>query len=238
MCAALELRKRGHEVTLYEASDALGGQLKHADYVSFKWPIARYKNYLITQLYKQGVRVLLHTKATPKMIAAAGYDAVIFAAGAVPKFPPVSVRDGANIWLPTDVYGHESELGPNVVVVGGSSTGVETGMHLAEKGHAVTVLTRSAMLAEDSNVVHYYDVMEEFWSKLEALQLDPSRRKPLRSMPMACIISTMTEMHSLSKQIVLSCAAAWNPHRRRPFPSTDVPNGLRSSVTVPAPEIL
>lgn len=167
MCAALELRKRGHEVTLYEASDALGGQLKHADYVSFKWPIARYKNYLITQLYKQGVRVLLHTKATPKMITAAGYDAVIFAAGAVPKLPPVSVRDGANIWLPTDVYGHESELGPNVVVVGGSSTGVETGMHLAEKGHAVTVLTRSAMLAEDSNVVHYYDVMEEFWSKLE-----------------------------------------------------------------------
>lgn len=173
MQAAIELRKRNHNVVLFEKSTELGGQLKHADVVSFKWPLARFKRYLITQTYKNGIDVRLATPATPEMIADGGFDAVIFAAGATPKLPNIPVAKGVKVYLPTDVYGHEEELGQNVVVVGGASTGTETGMHLAEKGHNVTVLTRKSVLAEDSQVVHYYDVMESAWNALKTFSWIP-----------------------------------------------------------------
>lgn len=173
MKAAIELRKRGHHVVLFEKSSALGGQLKHADAVSFKWPLARFKRYLITQTYKCGVDVRMNTAATPEMISSGNYDALIYAAGAVPERPDIPAHPNADIWLPTDVYDHESQLGQNVVIIGGSSTGAETGMHLSEKGHNVTVLTRKPVLAEDSQIVHYYDVMQAAWESLSTFSWIP-----------------------------------------------------------------
>lgn len=166
MKAAILAAEQGHAVTLFEKSDKLGGQLVHADLVSFKWPLRDFKDYLILQVYKAGVDVRLGTEATPEMLKAEGFDAIIAALGATPALPPVPVDEGARVWVPTAVYGQEDKLGQRVVVVGGSSTGAETGIHLAEKGHDVTVLTRSRMLAEDSNVVHFYDTMVKAWQAL------------------------------------------------------------------------
>ena len=118
MRAAIELRRRGHTVVLYEQADALGGQLRHSDVVSFKWPLSRFKNYLIAQTYKAGADVFLNTKATPEMIKAGGFDAVIAALGATPKVPAIVQAPEADVWIPTDVYGNEPKLGRRVVVIG------------------------------------------------------------------------------------------------------------------------
>jgi pyruvate/2-oxoglutarate dehydrogenase complex dihydrolipoamide dehydrogenase (E3) component len=66
-----------------------------------------------------------------------------------------------------DVFGNENALGKNVVVIGGGEVGVETGMHLAEKGHKVTVLEMTKMLARDATPVHYYSMFKEAWEKLD-----------------------------------------------------------------------
>lgn len=164
--AALEVRKRGHQVEVFEASGALGGQLKHADVVSFKWPLAKFKEHLIAQVEKAGIPVHLNTRAS-----AAGldgrFDVIIAALGAVPKKPDLPGADLSNVWTPHDVYGREAELGHRVAVVGGASTGTETAVHLADLGHDVTVLTRQPMLAHDGQVVHFYDTMEDYWKRLE-----------------------------------------------------------------------
>lgn len=88
MRAALYLCQRSHSVTLYEKSDKLGGQLLHADYSSFKWPLRDYKNYLIAQLEKSAVDVKLSTTATPELLAVEEYDAIIAALGAAPSSRP------------------------------------------------------------------------------------------------------------------------------------------------------
>lgn len=44
MRAAMYLCDRGHKVTLFEASDKLGGAIKHADYIPFKWTLKDYKD--------------------------------------------------------------------------------------------------------------------------------------------------------------------------------------------------
>jgi len=64
------------------------------------------------------------------------------------------------------VYGYEDSLGETVVVIGGGEVGVETGMHLAEKGHKVTLLEMQDRLAPEATPIHYYSMFKEAWEKL------------------------------------------------------------------------
>ncbi len=160
MRAALLCADRGHTVTLFERESTLGGQLRHADYPQFKWAVRRYKDYLIRQVTENpAVTVCLNTDATPESVEAMGFDAVITALGAKPKLPPVPGVDTAGVWTPIGVYGHEAELGRRVVVVGGSETGTETALYLAECGHEVTVVTRQNVLAPEAWCVHAYALL-------------------------------------------------------------------------------
>lgn len=160
MQAALTAASRGHGVTLFEKTDKLGGQLFHGDHFAFKWPIADYRNWLIRQIEKSAIKVVLNTEPTPEYISELGIDAVIAATGATPNLPSSieGLRDAdGNALYPTciDIIGHEAELGHKVVIVGGSETGVETAMYLADHGHDVTVLTRQKELAYDASHLHY-----------------------------------------------------------------------------------
>ena len=65
MRSALFLADRGHRVTIFEAESQLGGAIRHADYVDFKWTLRDYKNYLIFQVKKKGINVVLNTRVTP-----------------------------------------------------------------------------------------------------------------------------------------------------------------------------
>lgn len=159
MRAAIYAAQRGHDVTLFEKTDYLGGQLMHADHYSFKWPLRRYRLWLIAQMKKSGVNIRLNTEATPESIRAGGYYAAIIALGAAPKKP--AVKGAENAMTHFDVWGHEQALGHRVVVVGGSESGCETALYLAEAGHETTVLTRGKVLAPDMTPIHY---REDFYN--------------------------------------------------------------------------
>lgn len=163
MEATLEASRRGHRVTLYEKSSQLGGQLLHADYPEFKWPLRNFKDYMIRQVLKANITLKLGTEATPAVIAAEGYDAVIVAIGAEPKNLNIPGADSKKVVMPIAVYGHEEELGKNIVVVGGGEIGAETGLYLAECGHHVTLLTRQDRVAPDATCTHYREMFEGRW---------------------------------------------------------------------------
>lgn len=163
MEATLEASRRGHRVTLYEKSSQLGGQLLHADYPEFKWPLRNFKDYMIRQVLKANITLKLGTEATPAVIAAEGFDAVIVAIGAEPKNLSIPGADSKKVVMPIAVYGHEEELGKNIVVVGGGEIGAETGLYLAECGHHVTLLTRQDRVAPDATCTHYREMFEERW---------------------------------------------------------------------------
>ena len=161
MRAAIYAAERGHDVTLYEKTNELGGQLFHGDYFPFKWPIKNFKNWLIDQLGKSGVKVLMNTEPTAQMIRAGGFDAVIAATGAkinVPDIPGLKNEDGTlkeNCFTWAEAARHPEKLGKNVVVVGGSEVGTETAMYLCGLGHDVTVLTRQNRIAHNASGLHY-----------------------------------------------------------------------------------
>jgi NADPH-dependent 2,4-dienoyl-CoA reductase/sulfur reductase-like enzyme len=162
MAAAMYLAQRGHKVTLFEASDRLGGQLKLMDYPSFKWPLVTYREFLIGQMKKLAIDVRLNTPATAENLA--GFEAVILALGATPNTPPIPGAESCrNIFT---VFGHEAEMGHRCVVVGGSESGTEAALYLAENGHDVTLLTRGDTLAPDATPIHYREMMVDYWKTL------------------------------------------------------------------------
>ena len=159
---AMVAAQRGHRVTLYEASDSLGGMLRHADYASFKWPLRRFKDYLIRRMDELGVDVRLNTTATKDMLLAESYDAVAVAVGAHPIAPPFPGLDGPNVFYGMYIYGHQDELGDSVAVIGGGEIGVETALWLCEIGKKCTVMELLPELILDAPHAHYKNMVHNY----------------------------------------------------------------------------
>ncbi|MBN1627235.1 MAG: FAD-dependent oxidoreductase, partial [Deltaproteobacteria bacterium] len=141
MKAAITAAERGHKVTLFEKSNALGGLQRHTDYCPLKWSFKDYKDYLINQVEKAGIDVHLKTDATPEMIKSKGFDAVLVALGAEPFIPNIPGADGENVYDILDAYAREKSMGKNVVLIGGGDFGTEAGISLAKAGHNIIALT-------------------------------------------------------------------------------------------------
>ena len=164
MEAALIAAQRGHSVTLYEKTGYLGGTLRTIENISFKWPHKDYKEYMIRQVTKAGVKMQLNTEPDPVAIRQAGYDAVLVAIGADPIVPEIPGIKGKNVVLMTDVFGKEDTLARDVVIIGGGLSGTETGIHLAEKGHLVTVLEEGKTLAPEIGArPHFASALQHAW---------------------------------------------------------------------------
>ena len=182
MQSALTAAERGHSVTLFEKTDSLGGKLKFADYVPFKYALADFKNYLIRQIEKSGVDVRLNTEVRPEDISS--FDAVIAAVGSEPIVPPLPGADKAVI--ATELYGHEPAAGTKVVVIGGGQVGLETALHLSRLGCNVTVLEMRPELAPDASRTHRDELMVE-------LAKDSDRLECITSGKCTCITDSGVE---------------------------------------------
>jgi NADPH-dependent 2,4-dienoyl-CoA reductase/sulfur reductase-like enzyme len=178
MKAAIVAAERGHAVTLYEKSGVLGGLLHYTGNSPFRWPLRDFKEYLIRQVEKCGVAVHLKTEATPEMIKAKAFDALIVATGADPIRPRIPGADGKNVWDVVSVYANEKSLGKNVVLIGSGEYGVGTAGFLARAGHRVTVLTSGKELVQQAGP-HQMEILLEAITALDnfdyILEANPSR---------------------------------------------------------------
>lgn len=153
--AALAADERGHQVTIYEKSDALGGQAKFAVYPDFKWNLRDYLYRMRRQVAQSGCQVRLNTLATPEQIKSEGYDAVILALGSEAKTIPVQGAELPGVLTIDQVYENPDAIGQRVVLVGGGASGKETALYLARTGRQVTLLTRKqAVFAENNHCIY------------------------------------------------------------------------------------
>jgi len=159
MYAALTAEKRGHDVILYEETYSLGGALKFAAKVDFKYSLAKFRDYLIDHVVDSSVKVLLDTEAKPEKLKMEGYDAVIAAVGAEAAIPPVPGI--SKTILATDSYFVESQLGDRIVIIGGGQVGCETGLHFARLGKKVTIIEMRNEMAPDASRTHRGDILAE-----------------------------------------------------------------------------
>ena len=135
MKAALTAAQRGHDVTLFEKSDVLGGPLNLAAVPPGREEFWTAVEDLDVQLDNAGVELRLETEATAEMLKREGFDAVVVATGARQAVPPIPGIDGPNVVMAWDVLeGKEDPEGKNIVIIGGGAVGSETAMYVASIG--------------------------------------------------------------------------------------------------------
>jgi 2,4-dienoyl-CoA reductase-like NADH-dependent reductase (Old Yellow Enzyme family)/thioredoxin reductase len=143
---------RGHEVTLYDRGKELGGQLLLAAAPPGKRRLLWIREYLATQLEKQGVKVNLGVDVTPEMIGRERPDAVVLATGATPKEPDFIDTSDQRVVSSWDILGGQIEpVAQKVVVIGGNMLGCEVAEFMADQGNLVSVIKMrpGAEMAED-----------------------------------------------------------------------------------------
>ena len=154
MEAAITAARRGHEVLLYEKTDALGGALKFAEAVPFKQDLYRFTQCLIRRVESSGVKVTLNQRVDRALAEKVRPDVLIIAAGAQPVIPAIPGIASDKVVSVAQAEANPDALGERVVILGGGLVGCETGIHLGMKGKQVTIVEMRDTLAADVNMFH------------------------------------------------------------------------------------
>lgn len=141
MEAARVAKLRGHDVSLYEKSGALGGHLIHTGQHEFKAEIADLNKWYARQMEDLEIPVHLNTAVTPELLRELKPDSVIMALGSYAIMPKwLEGVDHAKSVSCIEALMGEKPVGDKVVVVGGGLTGCELAYDLAREGKKVQVV--------------------------------------------------------------------------------------------------
>ncbi len=149
MEAARVAALRGHQVTLWERSGSLGGQLGLASTPPGKGEIATFKDFLTGEMRRLKVKVILNKEATLEAVRAEKPDVLVIATGAAPATMNVPGVRAENVVTAWDVLAQKARVGNEVAVLGGGLVGCETAEYLAARGHKVTIIEMLPRIASD-----------------------------------------------------------------------------------------
>jgi 2-enoate reductase len=149
MEAARVAALRGLEVTLWEKTSRLGGNLWPASVPEFKKDLRDLINYQVTQLKKLPVKIELDREATVDDIVNFGADSIILATGAIQENFHISGINRHEVITAVALLLNKAKVSKSVLVMGGGLIGCETAVYLAQKGHQVTLTSRRANILTD-----------------------------------------------------------------------------------------
>lgn len=165
MTAAITAAARGHNVTLAEKTESLGGLLKFTEYDALKVDLKSYKDYLIGMTYKSGTNILYNTDAGVPFIKSFNPDALIIASGSRPVIPAIPGIGSPGVKHAIDVYTALEKVGDKVAIIGGGLVGCETGLFLAELGKDVTIIEIQDSIISDANWMHKEGLLQSIAKK-------------------------------------------------------------------------
>ncbi len=141
MEVARVMAERGHQVSLYEKENSLGGQFKIAALQPHKEAYNSFIEYQFRGMKRAGVKVFLNTEMKVTALKQASADTVVVATGAYPKVPAIEGAKGKNVVQANDVITGKAQTGHRVLIVGGRLLAMEVALQLAEQGKSVALTT-------------------------------------------------------------------------------------------------
>ena len=130
---AVTAAERGHDVTLIEASNAVGGQFNIARKIPGKEEFGETLRYFRKQLDLTGVKVRLNTRAEANALADEGFDDIVLATGVSPRTPEIDGIDHPKTLSYLDVLRDEVSVGKTVAVIGAGGIGHDVSEYLVER---------------------------------------------------------------------------------------------------------
>lgn len=124
LSAALNLAQRGHAVTLFEASDKIGGQFGIAQLIPGKEEFAETIRYYTRMLDVAGVTIKLETRVAPADLIGS-FDEVVVATGVTPRVPKIPGIDNSKVLTYAEVVREGKPVGKSVAVIGAGGIGVD-----------------------------------------------------------------------------------------------------------------
>lgn len=150
MEAARIAAERGHEVTLYEKTNRLGGLLYASAAGHGKKDVDDFRKYLVTGMVRSGVKVQLETEVDADLVAEVKPDALVLAIGAKPRGLNILGMGNENVVPAEKAITGEVSVGQRVLVIGGGMVGLETAERLAQLGKTVELIARSELATDFS----------------------------------------------------------------------------------------
>jgi len=132
MSAAHVAALRGHDVTLFEAKDILGGQFNYAKVIPGKEEFFETIRYYINELEHLGVEIQLNTKVDKAMLEKAKFHHVIVATGVVPRSLAGKLEgaDLPQVMSYAELLSGEKSVGDTVAVIGAGGIGFDVSEYL------------------------------------------------------------------------------------------------------------
>lgn len=147
--AAIELARRGHQVTLFDQASELGGQFNMAKRIPGKEEFYESIAYWKRQTELTGVNVQLNTRVDADLIRQQGFEEVILATGIKARTPAIDGVDHPKVLSYIDVLLHQKPVGQKVAVIGAGGIGFDVSEYLAHDfSHPSTTLDLEAWKKE------------------------------------------------------------------------------------------
>ena len=213
---------RGHDVTLFEKTTSLGGQLNIACVPPRKEEMRRAAQDLIHAVCNAGVHLCMGQTRTAEQLKDAGFEAVINAVGAHSAAPRIPGIDSVNVADAWKVLAGEQQVYGTVAVIGGGMVGCETAEYLAARGCKVSVIEMMDKIAAGESTTILPTLLENY--KTYGVEQYPSHKvKEFRMDAVVCENKDGAEATIPCDYIVLAMGARSNEFDAAALEAASIP---------------
>ena len=213
---------RGHDVTLFEKTTTLGGQLNIACVPPRKEEMRRAAQDLIHAVCNAGVHLCMGQTRTAEQLKDAGFEAVINAVGAHSAAPRIPGIDSVNVADAWRVLAGEQQVYGTVAVIGGGMVGCETAEYLAARGCKVSVIEMMDKIAAGESTTILPTLLENY--KTYGVEQYPSHKvKEFRMDAVVCENKDGAEVTIPCDYIVLAMGARSNEFDAAALEAASIP---------------
>ena len=213
---------RGHDVTLFEKTTTLGGQLNIACVPPRKEEMRRAAQDLIHAVCNAGVHLCMGQTRTAEQLKDAGFEAIINAVGAHSAAPRIPGIDSVNVADAWKVLAGEQQVYGTVAVIGGGMVGCETAEYLAARGCKVSVIEMMDKIAAGESSTILPTLLENY--KTYGVEQYPSHKvKEFRMDAVVCENKDGAEVTIPCDYIVLAMGARSNEFDAAALEAASIP---------------
>ena len=211
MSTALFMTRRGHNVTLAEKTDHLGGQFAVAWQAPGKEKMKQGLDNIERSVEASGASILMNRAVDAALVREIQPDLFVWATGAVQNIPEIKGLDNQYVMTSMEYFQGEKEVkGPRVLVIGAGRAGVEIAEKLGNEGYDVVATKRTDPIGS---------MMEMITKKLALMRIDQMDKVTL--MPHTTVKEFLVQSVDIEQDGVRMSL--------EPFQSVILASGMRSA---------